>query len=243
MILVLQSRVLFIAGPGAVPVMSSIRSHAFVFVAVFGTVLASGAAARRARDGTHVAAASNQGTAVTDWREGLSGGISSGPAEANAQMIVFSDYQCPACRMLHRSLERVLGADSATVRVVTHQLPLEKLHPRARAAARSALCAARQGRFREMERLLYDSQEFLPTADLDSLAGRIGLPRLAAFQGCMRDPEIDDEIDRDVALATRFGLFVTPSFIIAGRRYAGAFPDSVLAALLRISRTNPSPVQ
>ncbi len=63
-------------------------------------------------------------------------------------VVEFSDYQCPYCKQAHQVLDSVVREVGGTL--VYRHMPLTLIHPEAEGAARAAICAERQGRFREM---------------------------------------------------------------------------------------------
>src|SRR6266496_4655156 len=70
-----------------------------------------------------------------------------GNPSAPIRIEIFSDFQCPACKLLHDQLLPALTKDyvmSGKVYVVNHEFPLP-MHPYSREAAQYATAAARFG--------------------------------------------------------------------------------------------------
>jgi protein-disulfide isomerase len=77
-----------------------------------------------------------------------------GPSGAWVTIVEFSDFQCPFCRNAEPTIEAVLAANAADVRLVYKEFPLTSLHENAMPAALAADCANQQGKFWEMHDLL-----------------------------------------------------------------------------------------
>lgn len=167
-----------------------------------------------------------------DWRDYLVGGHTIGADQAPRQLVVFADYQCPACRELNDQLEEVRRRGVTNFRIVYHQLPLQSIHPFAMSAAIAAECAATQGHFAEMHRSLYDNQADFINAPWHRLAAQSDVPDLKRFDTCMHDSTQVEAIKADLYAARRLRLKGTPSMLIDGKAYYGARPADTLATWL-----------
>ena len=67
---------------------------------------------------------------------------SSGPPNARVTLVVFTDYQCGACRLAHPAMLRA-AEQAGDVRIVYRDLPV--FGPVSEQAARVALASAKQG--------------------------------------------------------------------------------------------------
>ncbi|MGK4001592.1 thioredoxin domain-containing protein [Sorangium sp. So ce1036] len=140
-----------------------------------------------------------------------------GPEAAKVQIVVWSDFECPSCGRAIPLLDEVVARHAADVRLVHKVYPLRS-HPHAEAAARAAVAAHRQGRYWQMERLLFENQTRLEDADLLGYARKIGLD-LARFRADMASEAAAKVIARDKAEADRAGLSGTPFIVINGREF------------------------
>ena len=84
-----------------------------------------------------------------------------GNAGAVAEIVVFSDFQCPYCAFAAETLHKVYEARPESVSVVFKHFPLQSIHPYAAPAALVAAYAHRQGKFWEMHDRLFASQKQL----------------------------------------------------------------------------------
>lgn len=67
--------------------------------------------------------------------------------EKTAQVLVFeySDYDCPFCKRVHPTLQKLLEDNSGKVGWIYRQMPLTQLHPEARVKSEAAVCAGMVG--------------------------------------------------------------------------------------------------
>ena len=138
-----------------------------------------------------------------------------GRAGAPVTIVVWSDYECPACGYAVPRIEEVASKHEDEVRLVHKLYPL-KSHTHSLPAARAALAAKKQGKYWEMEKQLFTHQKALEDADLEGYAKEIGLD-LARFRRDIADPKADEIIERDRAEADKHGLAGTPFILINGR--------------------------
>jgi predicted DsbA family dithiol-disulfide isomerase len=142
-----------------------------------------------------------------------------GPAGAPVTIMVWSDFECPHCRHAMPVLDRVFEKHTPKVRLVHKFYPLRQ-HTHAAAAARAAIAAQNQGRYWEMEQLLFDHQEEQEDRDLDRYAKDLGLD-LKRFHADMAADRTAKIIARDHDDAERSGLTGTPFILINGREFNG----------------------
>jgi protein-disulfide isomerase len=158
-------------------------------------------------------------------------GPSLGPADAPVTLVEFADFQCPYCARALPLVSELRERFPTQVRVVFKHLPLESIHPRARAASEAAICAEKQDRFWPYHDLLFQNPRALGDADLRAHAGTVGLD-LAAFDACLQGPERTERIAADVAEATAAGISGTPAFVLNGVLIRGLRSPDEMAALV-----------
>jgi protein-disulfide isomerase len=135
--------------------------------------------------------------------------------------IVYADYECPYCAVLHERLT-ARGAGWAF-----RHFPVKSQHPRAWAAACAAEAAARQGRFQEMHDLLYGDQGRLEDPHLWARAQRLGLD-LERFDADRRSDAVHARVKRDFDTGVRAGVVTTPTLFLDGVAHPGVPDDDVL---------------
>jgi protein-disulfide isomerase len=172
---------------------------------------------------------------VSNWRDYGSGGHVAGPANAPVSVVVFSDFQCPACRMLADSLAELRRRHPAEVRVVYRHFPLPG-HPFAADAARASECAAAQGRFQPFHDALFARQEEIGATSWAVFAGRAGLADVPRFEACTRENGGAAAVMRDQAMARRLGVDRTPTLLVNDLRSVGARPVAALEEIVQRAR-------
>jgi protein-disulfide isomerase len=176
----------------------------------------------------------------------MAGDLYKGDLDAPIKVIEFSDFQCPYCKRHAEQTQSTLDeqyVDTGEVLWVFKHFPLD-IHPQAPAAGVAAECAAEQGQFWEMAKLLFDAQQDWsvndPTPVFSELADELGLDT-DAFSACLDDPAMAERVSSDMADGAPF-VQGTPTFIIlhagSGSIVPGALPvdsfvqlfDELLAA-------------
>lgn len=165
--------------------------------------------------------------AVPNWRAFATTGHRTGAADAPVTMVVFSDFQCPACKVLADQVHTLAERHPGRFSVVYRHFPLPS-HSQALPAARASECAARQGRFAAYHDALFASQETLGYTPWQKFAQTAGVPDVEAFQRCFSEPGRVEQLARDTEDAKRLGLTGTPTLLLNGRRFNGVPPIDVL---------------
>jgi protein-disulfide isomerase len=144
-----------------------------------------------------------------------------GPADAKVTVFVFSDFQCPYCRMGAQRFDEALENVQDQVKVVYKHYPLP-FHKEAEPAAKAAMAAGEQGKFWAMHDLLFQNQQRLTEEGIYAeLAKELGLD-VEQFQKDMGKKAYDEQIAADMKQADAIGVRGTPSFFIDGTRVVGA---------------------
>lgn len=148
-----------------------------------------------------------------------------GPADAKATVRIYSDFQCPACKLAETPLRQVMKDYEGRVRFIWNDFPLMSLHANAQSAAIAGRCAQEQGKFWEFAAKLYDSQEqwsILPAPDdfFISLADSLALDK-DHFAACLGQDAPRSKIAGDIQEAIGMGLDSTPSFFVNRQKYVG----------------------
>ena len=186
----------------------------------------------------NAAPARQQNRMIAGWQEQVSVGRRMGPATAPLTILYYGDFECPACRGFTNTIEELRKAHPADVSIVFRHSPL-KYHRFAYPSARAAECAADQGAFEAMYRVLYGVQDSLGLLPFREIARRAAVPDLARFDRCTSDTAKVARIERDLAAAATTQLPGTPGVIIGGTLYAERLPTAgELDRLVREARAS-----
>ena len=146
-----------------------------------------------------------------------------GPVE----LVVYSDFQCPACAVAAPVLSTL--AEEGSVTLVYRYFPLVSIHSNARAAAEAAQAGALQGRFWEFHDLLFARQAAWAdlagsdaAAAFEAIAAEIGLD-IVRWRADASSPAVIDAVASDVRQAEELRLSGTPTLFVDGVRYGGPF--------------------
>jgi protein-disulfide isomerase len=170
---------------------------------------------------------------VGNWRAYASEGRVLGPPDAPVTIVEFSDFQCPYCKVLYRSLKAVRVRYPGKVRVVYREYPLEGLHAHAFEAAVAAECAGTQGRFEALHDLLFEKQDSIGLLSWATLAHRSRIPDARAFSRCLTDSAATWRVRADIAAGRRLGVRGTPTVLLNDLLLPGTPTELQLDSLTR----------
>jgi protein-disulfide isomerase len=134
-------------------------------------------------------------------------------------LVEFADYQCPYCRSTNSAIDSAVGAGLVTVRYIHFPLAI---HPAADGAARTAVCAEAQGRFRQVHSLLMTTVEWQDKESWVNVAKAAGVPDLPQFEYCLYDSSTTVRLDVDRELGQQLHVSGTPTFFTRTGRFSGA---------------------
>ena len=163
-----------------------------------------------------------------------------GSKSAPITMEVFSDYQCPSCRMLFLSTNRQLMDNYVTtgkVYLIHRDFPLP-MHAYSRVAARYARAAAEIGKIEIVERALYENQDkWEQNGDVDAIvAGVLSAADMTKVRGLVKGGTVDPLIDKDLQLGQMYRVNQTPTTVFHTKGqtypYSGAMNYDTLRQFL-----------
>jgi len=138
-----------------------------------------------------------------------------GADSAPVTIIELADFECPHCAGAVPMLDAVLAAHPDKVRLVYKSYTLQ-FHTRGEPAARAAFAAGMQGKFWEMEHLLFEQQQHLEDADLERYARMLKLD-VTKWKADMGSASVSDRIARDHKLGEELKVKGTPTIYVNGR--------------------------
>lgn len=166
--------------------------------------------------------------------------VATAPTEGQATIVEFIDFQCPFCRRQHATLTKVLEEYGERVRVLTHHLPMDRIHPQAREAARVACCAEEQGKDEAVIHALMVAEDLSPQGCRDT-AVQVGVDG-QALSTCLESNRPDERLSADAAQAKANGVRALPTVFIGGQRFQGARDEATLRnAIERALAGSPTP--
>ncbi len=153
-----------------------------------------------------------------------------GPETAPITVIEFADFQCPYCRSVHPTVERLLLEYRDQIKFAFVDFPLEN-HKRAVPSSMAARCADDQGQFWDYHQALMVVQGDLSDDDLEARAADVGL-NMEQFQACYSSESYRQVVLDNYDAGTMVGVTSTPTFLVNGRMIIGAKSYDVLRAVI-----------
>lgn len=182
----------------------------------------------------------------------LTGRFRWGPEQAAIRIVIFTDYQCPDCRLIEQQLEQVqkMGLSlNVSIRfypfsTVCNERVTEDMHPDACFAASAALAVGTLGgtdAFWAMHQWLFDRKGAFTPQLLQQQAAALGLDGAAVVR-IVNAKSNFDEVKSDIRLANDLGLRYTPMIFINGVELKGfTAPNALVRAVDALAKTNPAP--
>lgn len=144
-------------------------------------------------------------------------GAWAGAANGDVTIVEFSDFACGFCRRSVNDVERLIK-DDPKIKIVHRELPI--LSDQSVVAAKTALAAAKQGKYRS-----YYLAQFAvgppSETNIKAAMSKAGLDSEAA-QKAFLNGDLQSEIDKNMGFARQLGFSGTPTFIIGDKVLEGA---------------------
>ncbi len=150
---------------------------------------------------------------------------------------VFSDFQCPSCKLLYEKTLRPLTDDyvaKGKVYLVHRDFPLPQ-HAHAREAACYACAAGRIGKYEAACDVLFRQQEAW-AADgkvADTVCNVLSPSEAKQVRALAKDPQIVASVDHDLQLGAAAGVQKTPTMVITYKNQRYPVTGAVNYDLLR----------
>ncbi len=173
--------------------------------------------------------------AVIEQRSALSGDPDSpalGNPDGDVLIVEFFDYRCPYCRKMAPRVRKAVESDG-NIRLVMKEWPI--LGPQSIQAARTALAAAKQGKYEAFHFALMTEPGDMSDPHIRQIARTVGLD-VDRLQEDMRSADIDAMIRRNHELARALDINGTPAFVIGDTLVPGAIDLKTLQGLVAKAR-------
>lgn len=174
-----------------------------------------------------------------------------GPADAKVTLVKAYDYACPYCEKVRDTMDELRKKYGNDLRIVYKQFVV---HPQIATAPALAVCAAnKQGKFLQMDQLLWDKGFKARQFDKDAAAEAGGQPQRCwesaagcpivlgfaqelglnadKFKADMKG-ECQALLQKDMKDLQTLGVGATPSFFVNGRFMSGAMPIDNFVTLI-----------
>lgn len=185
-------------------------------------------------------------------------GPSFGVPDGKVTIVVFSDFECPYCRELAKTLRANIPQKyPKDVRVVFKNFPIDSIHPWARVAAETGACMADEsiGAFWAFHDWIFDNQGKVNAqfqdkktdfrAYLRDTAAALAQQQnvdAAKVRSCIDSHASAQPVNKDIAEGERLQIASTPTFYINGRPVGGAVPWPTIDQLIQMELNRPKDI-
>ena len=153
------------------------------------------------------------------------------PADPQATLVLFTDYQCPYCAMMDTLIQQAKADYGDQVQIVVRNYPLPK-HQNAEPSARAVEAAAEQGAMEQMAAKIFEHQQDWKTeSSVDDIfagyAEELGLD-MEQFEADYNSDAIKDRVARDLQDAQDLSIQHTPTLLLNGQEIqfeSGAYSE------------------
>lgn len=161
---------------------------------------------------------------------------SMGPKDAPIVIVEFTDYECPFCGRVRPTITEVMDKYKDQIRYVLRDYPLP-FHGNAKKAHEAAHCAGDQGKYWEMNKLLFQNQKAIGVSDLKKYAADIGLNQ-SKFDKCLDSAKHAKKVDDNQSYGGKVGVNGTPAFFVNGIALSGAQPAGAFIEIIDAELAN-----
>ncbi len=172
-----------------------------------------------------------------------------GQPASDFSVIVWLDPECPYCKMLGRTPEKVVDASGGRVNLAVRLLPLPMHGRPAIIASATALCISRltsaKGYYRFLDRYMELTRTNgaglpeTPGTTVEALAKDAGVSDPAALDACVHAPETVQALGEEYNAASVAGVTGTPAIVVRDNRTGqlamteGAIPEEEFNRVIR----------
>lgn len=146
-----------------------------------------------------------------------------GNMESSVTLVEYADYECPFCGQFYPIVKEVIAQYQDRIKFQYRNLPLTSIHNNALAAARAAEAADNQGKFWEMNDLLFQNQSAWSNVSdavpvFEQYALQLGL-NIEQYRSDFASSAVNDRINADIAEFKKTGQQMsTPTFFLNGQK-------------------------
>lgn len=154
-----------------------------------------------------------------------------GNPNGDVTVVEYLDYNCGYCRASLPILDKLVASDPR-VKIVFRELPV--LSEESKVAARYAVVAAKQGKYRPLHDALYAGGP-LSDASMDAALRTAGLDP-AQTKEAAKAPDVTSIIANNLAMAAPLGMSGTPTWVIGDKVLSGMQPLETMQAAVTAAR-------
>ena len=157
------------------------------------------------------------------------------PLTRRVFVLEYSDFQCPFCKRVQTTLEKIRKKYSNEVHFGYRHFPLP-FHKEAQGLAQAVECARDQDKFWELQSLLYKNiSNSANDKEVIGMAKLAGIENIRDFEFCWRNGKYAERVQNDISDGIDLGIQGTPTFIlgaydpenltVSGEMFSGAVSE------------------
>jgi protein-disulfide isomerase len=187
-----------------------------------------------------IRAAEKQAATASDPRPVTPRDYTKGAADAQIQILTFTDFDCPFCKKFHETLNSIVTT-YPEVSITYRHFPLEQLHPNAKDLSVAAECVGQlkgDVEYYSFVDSVFNSRDFNETTDMSkitSYATAAGV-RSADFAACRKSTAALAAVEADMKEGTAIRVQGTPtSYVFKNGEFGiinGAQPQMVVEQMI-----------
>lgn len=132
----------------------------------------------------------------------------------------FADYQCPTCATMHPVMNEITATYGSRIKFIYRNYPLTQIHRNAYEAAVAAEAAGLQGKFWDMQNLIFQNQRNWQNVEIvrpvfEGYAQTLGLD-VEKFKSDVAGLPAKQRVDMDAARARSLNVSSTPTILVNG---------------------------
>jgi protein-disulfide isomerase len=149
-----------------------------------------------------------------------------GNPQARVKIVEFIDFQCPACAYGVTYLKTFFDQHPNDLYIQVRYFPLTNMHHHAMISALYSECAARQGKFWELDDLMIPQQSqwaqlISPEPVFQGMAEQVGM-NIDQLNACVASDAARKVINDEKSMGQSLGISSTPTYFINGKMVVGS---------------------
>lgn len=143
-----------------------------------------------------------------------------GSPTATVTVEEFADFQCPTCAQVHSIMKNVQAAYGSRIKFIYRNYPLVQIHKNAYDASIAAEAAGMQGKFWDMQNMLFSNQQAWSNASdariiFEGYAEKLGL-EVEKYKADVSGLGAKNRVDADIQRGRALNITGTPTIYVNG---------------------------
>jgi len=165
-----------------------------------------------------------------------------GAEDPKIEITEYTDYLCFQCRKMHFYLRKLVASHPESIRLIHRHFPMddtvnplvkEPFHVGSGRMAILALYAAEQGKFWQMNDILFEAGMKREGLILKNLSKQTGIELLDLRKALSVRSDLKMALTKDIWSGIKLEITGTPAFVINGKVYVALIPPEIISEGLR----------